>query len=128
MAYFLSKLIPPRPTFALDMSGEERDVMLAHQDYWLPHVNAGLVLVMGPVLDPKGGYGVLIVNTPSLKLLEEWEAQDPVILAGRGFAFETEGRRLAARQTWPLTSAFPRWANPSPRLPSANGSSSAATP
>ena len=88
MAYFLSKLIPPRPTFALDMSGEERDVMLAHQDYWLPHDNAGLVLVMGPVLDPKGGYGVMIVNTPSLKLLEEWEAQDPVILAGRGFAFE----------------------------------------
>ena len=88
MAYFLSKLIPPRPTFALDMSGEERDVMLAHQDYWLPHVNAGLVLVMGPVLDPKGAYGVMIVNTPSLKLLEDWEASDPIILAGRGFAFE----------------------------------------
>jgi len=88
MAYFLSKLIPPRPTFPLDMSAEERDAMLAHQDYWLPHVNAGLVLVMGPVIDPKGAYGVMIVNTPSLKLLEEWEAQDPVILSGRGFAFE----------------------------------------
>ena len=88
MAYFLSKLIPPRPTFVADMSAEERDVMLAHQDYWLPHVNAGLVLVMGPVIDPKGAYGVMIVNTPSLKLLEDWEASDPIILAGRGFAFE----------------------------------------
>jgi hypothetical protein len=88
MAYFLSKLIPPRPTFPLDMSGEERSVMLAHQDYWLPHVNAGLVLVMGPVLDPEGAYGVMIVNTPALKMLEDWQRQDPVMLAGLGFAFE----------------------------------------
>ena len=88
MAYFLSKLTPPRPTFLADMSAEERDAMLAHQDYWLPHVNAGLVHVMGPVIDPKGAYGVMIVNTPSLKLLEDWEASDPIILAGRGFAFE----------------------------------------
>jgi hypothetical protein len=88
MAYFLSKLIPPRPTFPLDMSAEERDAMLAHQDYWLPHVNAGLVLVMGPVADPKGAYGVMIANTPSLRMLEGWEAQDPIILAGLGFAFE----------------------------------------
>ncbi len=54
MPYFLSKLIPPRPTFPLDMSEQERAVMLAHQDYWLPQVNAGLVLVMGPVPTPRG--------------------------------------------------------------------------
>ena len=53
--------------------------MLAHQDYWLPHVNAGLVVAMGPVADPKGAYGVMIVNAPSLKMLEDWQAQDPVI-------------------------------------------------
>ena len=88
MPYFLSKLIPPRPTLVADMSAEERAVMLAHQDYWLPQVNAGLVLVMGPVLDPKGAYGVMIAHAPSLKMLEDWQAQDPVILAGRGFAFE----------------------------------------
>lgn len=88
MAYFLVKLIPPRPTFVADMSAQERSVMLAHQDYWLPHVNAGLVIVMGPVIDPKGGYGVMIVNTPSLRMLEDWEAGDPVMAAGLGFAFE----------------------------------------
>lgn len=88
MAYYLSKLIGPRPTFPLDMSEEERGVMLAHQDYWLPFVNAGLVLVMGPVMDPKGPYGVMISNVPSQKMLEEWQAQDPVIVSGRGFAFE----------------------------------------
>jgi hypothetical protein len=88
VAYFLSKLIPPRPSFPLDMSQDERAIMLAHQDYWLPQVNAGLVLVMGPVLDPKGAYGVMIANVASLKMLEDWEAGDPVILSGRGFAFE----------------------------------------
>jgi hypothetical protein len=88
MPYFLSKLIPPRPSFLADMSGEERAVMLAHQDYWLPHVNAGLVLAMGPVADPKGPYGVMIINAPSPKMLADWQANDPAILAGAGFAFE----------------------------------------
>ena len=88
MPYFLSKLIPPRPSFPLDMSETERGVMLAHQDYWLPHVNAGLVVVMGPVLDPKGAYGVMIAHAPSLKMLEDWQAKDPAILAGFGFGFE----------------------------------------
>jgi hypothetical protein len=88
MAWFLSKLIPPRPSFPLDMSAEERAVMLAHQDYWLPQVNAGLVLAMGPVLDPKGAYGVMIANVPSLRMLEDWQNQDPAVLSGRGFVFE----------------------------------------
>jgi hypothetical protein len=88
MPYFLTKLIPPRPSFLADMSEVERGVMLAHQDFWLPHVNAGLVVAMGPVADPKGAYGVMIVNAPSLKMLEDWEAQDPVSLSGLGFAFE----------------------------------------
>jgi hypothetical protein len=88
MAYFLSRLIPPRPTLPLDMSAEERGVMLAHQDYWLPQINSGLVLAMGPVLDPKGAYGVMIANVPSLKMLEDWQSRDPAIVSGRGFAYE----------------------------------------
>ena len=88
MAYFLSKLIPPRATFLADMSEAERALMFAHQDYWLPQVNAGLVIAMGPVADPKGPYGVMIVNAPSLKMLEDWQAKDPVVLAGLNFAFE----------------------------------------
>ena len=88
MAYFLSKLIAPRTTFLTDMSEEERGVMLAHQDYWLAHLNAGLVVVMGPVADPKGGYGVMIAHAPSTRMLEDWQAQDPAITAQIGFAYE----------------------------------------
>ena len=88
MPYFLSKLIPPRASFLADMSEEERAVMLAHQDYWLPHLNSGLVIVMGPVNDPKGPYGVMISHAPSLKMLEGWQAEDPVMRASAGFVFE----------------------------------------
>jgi hypothetical protein len=70
------------------MSEEERALMLAHRDYWLPQLNAGLVLLMGPVLDPKGAYGVMVANVPSLKMLEDWQAGDPTIVAARGFKFE----------------------------------------
>ncbi len=88
MAYFFVKLIPPRPNFPLDTSEEERGVMLAHQDYWLPQVNAGIVIAMGPVSDPRGAFGVMIANVPSLRMLEDWESKDPAILSARGFVFE----------------------------------------
>ncbi len=89
MAHFLCKLAPPRPTFFADMSGEEREAILAHQDYWLPYINAGLVIAMGVVADPAGPYGVMIANAPSRAMLEDWQARDPIILAKGGFLFET---------------------------------------
>ena len=87
MPYFLSKLTSPRPA-ALDASEAERVAMLAHQDYWLPFLNAGLVIVMGPVDDGQGGYRVMIAHAPSLKMLERWQAKDPAILSGLDFSFE----------------------------------------
>ncbi len=50
--YFLAKLIPPRPSFTADMTAEERQVMMDHSVYLGKHVEAGTVIVMGPVLDP----------------------------------------------------------------------------
>jgi hypothetical protein len=88
MPYFLAKLIPPRSSFVQDATAEEASLMRSHADYWLPHVDAGLVLAMGPVADPRGGYGVMIANAPSLSWLERAEADDPAIRAGVGFRFE----------------------------------------
>ncbi len=50
--------------------------------------SAGLVIVMGPVVDPAGGYGLMIANAPSLGWLQRAQADDPVIKAGAGFAYE----------------------------------------
>ena len=88
MAYFLSKLVPPRKAFAVDMSTQEASVMHAHFDFWLPHVNAGIVIAMGPVADPAGDWGVAIVNSPSLAWLEKVQAEDPAILSRLGFRYE----------------------------------------
>jgi uncharacterized protein len=88
MAYFLVKLIPPRASFIQDVTAEEAALMRAHADYWLPHLSAGLVIAMGPVADPSGGWGVMIANSPSRAWLESAEADDPVIKAGSGFVYE----------------------------------------
>jgi uncharacterized protein len=88
MPHFLSRLLPPRKTFGLDMTVEERDVMRAHADYWLPHVGAATVIAIGPVADPAGIWGVAIVNAPSLAWLEAVQANDPAIRSARGFAYE----------------------------------------
>ena len=88
MPYFLAKLIPPRPTFMRDMSAEEASVMRAHADHWLPALSAGLVIAMGPVADPAGGYGAMFANAPSLAWLESAQADDPAIRAAAGFHFE----------------------------------------
>ena len=75
--------------------------MLAHQDYWLPQLNAGLVLAMGPVADPNGDYGVMLANVPSLKMLEDWQAKDPAILSRARFRVQklSRCRRSALRRS-----------------------------
>ena len=60
--FFLFKLLAPRPSFAQDMNEQERAVMLEHVAYWKGHANRGVAVVFGPVLDPKGTWGVGIVE------------------------------------------------------------------
>jgi uncharacterized protein len=89
MGYFLCKLIPPRKSFLLDMTEEERALMGEHRDYWTPYVEGGLIIAMGPVADPAGAYGVMIAEVVSQATLEALQDNDPVIRANRGFFFET---------------------------------------
>jgi uncharacterized protein len=105
MAAFLCKLIPPRKAFLADMSEEERALMGEHAAYWRPFVEGGLVIAMGPVADPAGGYGVMIADVASQASLGALQAGDPVIRAGRGFAYETFAMpALATTRLEPLAS------------------------
>ena len=88
MPHYLCKLKPPRPTFIDDMTPDEALLMRAHREYWTPRVETGVVVAMGPVADPAGGYGVAIVEAASVASLEAMQGADPVIAAGRGFAYE----------------------------------------
>ena len=88
MPHYFCKLRPPRTTFISDMTSDEAQLMRAHREYWTPRVETGVVIAMGPVDDLAGGYGVAIIEAASEAALEAMQAADPVIAAGRGFAYE----------------------------------------
>jgi uncharacterized protein YciI len=75
-SYFL-KLNPPRPSFMYDMNEEERAIMQKHVAFWAPYVNDGTIIVLGPVMDPKGGYGIAVIRVDSEEQLRELIASDP---------------------------------------------------
>jgi uncharacterized protein YciI len=87
MKYHVFRLIPPRKTFVTDMTEEERRAMGAHADYWRRLTAEGKVVVVGPVLDPAGPYGLGVVRLADDADPEALGRGDPVILAGLGFSF-----------------------------------------
>jgi len=46
---FLYRLLPPRPTFAQDMSAAEADVMQRHVSYWQDLLNRDAALAFGAI-------------------------------------------------------------------------------
>ena len=86
--YFVSKLLPPRPTFMLDMSKDERDVMIAHSNYWRGLLAEGKAVAFGPVGGPTGGYGMGILQADDEAALKAMQAEDPAIKSERGFSYE----------------------------------------
>lgn len=80
--YFVLKLIPPRPTFAEDMTEKERDIMKQHAAYWKEKADQGIVLVYGPVLDPKGAYGLGIIEVDDESQARTFAADDPTVKSG----------------------------------------------
>jgi uncharacterized protein YciI len=103
---FVFRLICPRPTFALDMSDEEREVMRRHAAHWRPLVDSGQMVVFGPVLDDTGSWGLGIVEADEERL-RAFAASDPAVTTGTA---EIElGRMLAgfvrARERSPADAA-----------------------
>ncbi len=75
--YFMLKLNPCRPDFAQTMTQEERKIMEQHIVYWKEYMDKGIMLIFGPVLDPKGVYGLGIVKVDNVEQLKELIAGDP---------------------------------------------------
>jgi uncharacterized protein len=80
--YFYVRLIPPRPTFAGDLSAEERALMQQHGSYFRGLFEQGKVLIFGPVLDPTDNFGMAVLEVDDLAEAERCLAQDPSVLAG----------------------------------------------
>ena len=82
MPHFFFKLIPPRPTFAQDMSAEERDLMMQHAAYTKTFFDAGTLLAYGPVFDPAGSFGMGLLEMPSMDEAKQMADNDPTVKAG----------------------------------------------
>ena len=88
MAYFLGRLIGPRPTFPADITETEKRFMGHHVDYWTPLLEQGKILALGPVADPKGTWGLGIFDVADEKEVLALTTNDPVIRANLGFRYE----------------------------------------
>jgi uncharacterized protein YciI len=82
MATFVFRLQAPRPTFALDMTDEEREIMGRHASYWKPRLDAGQMVVFGPVLDTTGSWGLGVVEADDEEELRAFAAGDPAVTSG----------------------------------------------
>jgi uncharacterized protein len=88
MKPFLYRLTPPRPSFPQDMTPGEAAIMQAHGGYLRGLAAQGEAIAFGPVLDPKGAWGVGLFQVASAERMHEIARNDPAILSGSGFAYE----------------------------------------
>lgn len=86
--YFLCRLVPPRATFMQSMSPSEKAVMARHVAYWTEQSKRGEVALFGPVSDPAGAWGVLILRAASEAALQAEVDADPAITSGIGMRYE----------------------------------------
>jgi uncharacterized protein len=75
--YFFIRTQNPRPTFHLDMTVEERSVIEKHVAYWSEKAAQGIAIVFGPVMDPKGVYGIGVYQVQDEAEMRGLLDQDP---------------------------------------------------
>lgn len=88
MKHFFFKLVPPRTTFPGDMTPVEAKFMQQHAEYWRALLAGDRAIVLGPVMDPAGAYGIGVILAPDIAEARAMAAEDPVIKAQLGFRAE----------------------------------------
>lgn len=85
MNLFLYKLLPPRLTFATDMTDTEKKVMQEHATYWKGLLEKGIVIVVGLFLTPKAPWGLAIVGADNEQNVRTFGTNDPAVKSGLAF-------------------------------------------
>jgi uncharacterized protein YciI len=80
--HFFVKLIPPRATFAADMTAAERAHMGEHVAYFGDLFAKGKVLIYGPVMDPEAGFGMAVLEAESAEEVRTVMEDDPTVRSG----------------------------------------------
>jgi uncharacterized protein len=92
--HFYFKLIPPRPSFAQDITEKERALMDEHGAYFQQQFDAGKVLLYGPVMGREGAFGVGILEVADEAEARHLGENDPSVRAGMN-RFEIYSMRVA---------------------------------
>lgn len=71
-----------------DMTPAEMKLMQEHSAYWRTFSDKGIAIVFGPVADPKGAWGALVLETSNEAEARAMTTNDPVIKANAGFRFD----------------------------------------
>jgi uncharacterized protein YciI len=80
------------------MSDEERDVMARHAAHWQPYIDAGHMIVFGPILDSTGSWGLAVVEADDEYQLRSFAEKDPVVTTCTG-SIEV-GSMLSGNRPW----------------------------
>ncbi len=70
------------------MTQAEAKLMQEHAEYWHDLMRKGLVVVFGPVADPRGAYGIAVLQLDDNADANALGTNDPTIKANVGFKFE----------------------------------------
>jgi uncharacterized protein YciI len=79
---WLIRLIPPRPHFDQDLTPSEEALMEQHFVYWKDLNEKGVCIFGGPVLDPKGVYGIIVMRAATEEDARALGEGDPSVKAG----------------------------------------------
>jgi uncharacterized protein YciI len=82
MKNWLVRLIPPRPSFAEDITAAESATMDAHAKYLRGLFERGVCLFAGPVFDPRGVYGIAVLAAEDEAAARAFASADPCVQAG----------------------------------------------
>lgn len=96
--HYVLKSFSTRPTFQQDMTAEERTVMQQHIAYWADKAEKGIAIVFGPVFDPKGGYGLGIIEVEEEDQVHALIKDDPAVKAG-----------LLKTEFYSMRAVLPKW-------------------
>jgi len=79
MKTWFVRLIPPRPTFAQDITPAESNIMEAHSNYLRGLFRRGVCLFAGPVFDPSGVYGIAVLAAEDEAAAHAIASADPCV-------------------------------------------------
>ncbi len=88
MPFFFCRLNPPRPDFAKTMTDAERALMGQHAAYLKAEQEKGTAVLFGPVGDPKGAWGLGVLECADEAAARVITDNDPTVKSGQGFSYD----------------------------------------